>query len=369
MANPNQLTVLALCAGYGGLELGLARALENSMRVVAVEIEAYALANLVAKAEEGKLAIESLYPDLRTFPAERFSGCFDIVTAGFPCQPFSVAGKRGGGTDERHLWPLISRIIEAVKPVRVVLENVPGLLSARILDNRPDLVEYLTSLAAEQRKADARGRWYIGEHRRRLTSWLLQQEGIQALAGVYLDLHDLGYTNEAGLYEAEEVGAPQKRQRLFILAHNTTGGLEGSHLSIRQPRQEQATCDTVWAGEKLAGANIGESQRRQGQPGDDGEELQTPSGSGDKWPARPGEPQHPWEEPRAIVPNASQRRAGNNDRPAGRETWWEDVRQGNGPAGPVRTDTASELEHTERAERRAAAEGRDDGSDRPDGQR
>ena len=82
MDNPKELTVLSLCSGYGGIELGLSRALANPLRVVAVEIEAYALANLAAKAEEGKLAIEAMYPDLRSFPAKRFRGCFDIVIGG-----------------------------------------------------------------------------------------------------------------------------------------------------------------------------------------------------------------------------------------------------------------------------------------------
>ena len=76
MDNPKDITVLSLCSGYGGLELGLSRTLANPLRVVAVEIEAYALATLVAKAEAGKLAIEALWPDLKTFPAERFRGCW-----------------------------------------------------------------------------------------------------------------------------------------------------------------------------------------------------------------------------------------------------------------------------------------------------
>ena len=147
MDNTKTINVLSLCTGYGGLELGLSRALEGVLRVVAVEVEAYALANLAAKAQEDKLAIEAMWPDLKTFPAERFRGCFDFVFAGFPCQPFSVAGKRKGGTDERHLWPYIERIIKAVRPVWVAVENVPGILSARTLDNRPDLCQHLTQVA------------------------------------------------------------------------------------------------------------------------------------------------------------------------------------------------------------------------------
>ena len=53
MDNTKEITVLSLCTGYGGLEIGLSRALEAVLRVVVVEVEAFALANLVAKAEEG----------------------------------------------------------------------------------------------------------------------------------------------------------------------------------------------------------------------------------------------------------------------------------------------------------------------------
>jgi DNA (cytosine-5)-methyltransferase 1 len=168
--NTEQLTILSLCTGYGGLELGLARALQNSLRVIAVEVEAYALANLVAKAEENKLVIEALWPDLRTFPAERFRGCFDFILAGYPCQPFSRAGKRKGAEDPRHLWPHISRIVQAVEPVWVFCENVGGHLGC-------------------------------------------------GFPIVYRSLRLMGYQIEAGLFSAAECGATHQRERLYFLAH------------------------------------------------------------------------------------------------------------------------------------------------------
>jgi DNA (cytosine-5)-methyltransferase 1 len=169
VADTKDITVLSLCTGYGGLELGLSRALENPLRVVAVEVEAYALANLVAKAEAGKLAIEAMWPDLRTFPAERFRGCFDFIIAGYPCQPFSVAGKREGKDDPRHLWPAISRIVQAVEPVWCFFENVPGHLTL-------------------------------------------------GFPSVYRSLRDMGYSVEAGLFTAAECGASIAGERLYILA-------------------------------------------------------------------------------------------------------------------------------------------------------
>jgi DNA (cytosine-5)-methyltransferase 1 len=215
--NTEELTVLSLCSGYGGLELGLSLALENPLRVVAVEIEAYGLANLVAKAEEGKLAIEALWPDLKTFPAERFRGCFDFVLAGYPCQPFSHAGKRKGTEDPRHLWPHIERIIEAVRPVWGFFENVPGHLTLGFPE-------------------------------------------------VYCSLRDMGYSVEAGLFTAAEVGAPHKRQRLFILAHASGGSGSGREQEKRKRNR----------------LNISPVHRTR------------------QWPARPGEPQYEWEEPRVV---------------------------------------------------------------------
>ena len=70
-----------------------------------------------------------LYNDIRTFDATDYFGRIDIITGGFPCQPFSAAGKRKGTEDERHLWPEMLRIIREVAPKYVVGENVRGLLN------------------------------------------------------------------------------------------------------------------------------------------------------------------------------------------------------------------------------------------------
>ena len=189
MANTEQLTVLSLCSGYGGLELGLSGALENPLRVVAVEVEAYALANLVAKAEEGKLAIEALWPDLKTFPAERFRGCFDFILAGYPCQPFSRSGKRRGKEDARHFWPYIREHIEAIRPVWVFCENVGGHLE----------------LGFDE---------------------------------VYRSLSGMGYAVEATLLSAAECAGSHERQRLYVLAYNASYMRSKEDLLVPRPIRE-----------------------------------------------------------------------------------------------------------------------------------
>ena len=69
------------------------------------------------------------FEDIKEFNAKEYYGTVDVISGGFPCQPFSTAGRRKGETDDRYLWPEMLRIIGEVKPTFVVGENVAGLLS------------------------------------------------------------------------------------------------------------------------------------------------------------------------------------------------------------------------------------------------
>jgi DNA (cytosine-5)-methyltransferase 1 len=168
---------VALCAGVGGLDLGLRLALGESYRTVCyVEREAYAAAALVARMEDKALDLAPVWDDVTTFRGEPWRGVVDLVTAGFPCQPWSVAGKRKGTSDSRWLWPDIARIIRECEPRYVFLENVPGLY-------RHGLRVVLSDLAA------------------------------------------LGFDAEWDCVSAGDVGAPHRRERVFILAHREGSGL------------------------------------------------------------------------------------------------------------------------------------------------
>ena len=161
---------LCLCDGYGGFELGLR---EHGIRTVArVERDSYAAAVLVERMETSRLDKAPVWDDLTTFDGIAWRGRVDLITAGFPCQPFSAAGQRKGVDDDRWLWPAIGRIIRDVGPSLVFLENVPGLV----------------------------------------------QHG---LPHVLADLADLGFDAEWGLFSAADVGAPHRRQRFWLLAHAT----------------------------------------------------------------------------------------------------------------------------------------------------
>lgn len=163
-------TILSLCAGVGGLDLGLRVAQPNARTVCFVEIEAYAAAILATRMEQNALDQAPIWTDLRTFDGKPWCGLVDCITAGYPCQPFSVAGKQLGDKDPRHLWPDVFRVVREIDPPLCFFENVPGHLRL----------------------------------------------GFQQ---VHDDLRSLGYCVKAGLFTAEEVGASHKRERLFILAY------------------------------------------------------------------------------------------------------------------------------------------------------
>ena len=121
-------TILSLCAGVGGLDLGLRVAQPNARTVCFVEIEAYAAAILATRMEQDALDQAPVWTDLRTFDGTPWRGLVDCITAGYPCQPFSVAGKQLGDKDPRHLWPDVFRVVREIDPPLCFFENVPGHL-------------------------------------------------------------------------------------------------------------------------------------------------------------------------------------------------------------------------------------------------
>lgn len=163
---------LALCAGIGGIELGLHRVFGNSYRTVCyVEREAFAAAVLVARMADSSLDEAPIWDDLTTFDGYPWRGKVDLLSAGYPCQPFSHAGRRKGTDDPRHLWPHIARVIRECGPGLVFLENVPGHLSLGF------------------------------------------EEVVQELEG-------LDYEVAACLTRASDAGSPHRRERLFVLARS-----------------------------------------------------------------------------------------------------------------------------------------------------
>jgi len=169
-------TYISLYAGAGGLDLGFRMAVPGARCICYVEREAPSVALLVDHMQKGDLDDAPVWSDSETFDGRPWRGAVDWVIGGFPCQPASTAGRRAGTSDSRWLWPHIRRILHEARPQGVFLENVRGLLSVN--DGR-------------------------------------------AFEEILRDLASLGYDAEWTTVRASDVGAPHRRERVFIMAHAT----------------------------------------------------------------------------------------------------------------------------------------------------
>jgi len=149
----------SLCTGIGGLDLAI-----PGEHVWMCEYDKHCQVIL-----DRQFPGVPVYPDIRGLGAD--TPRIDIITAGYPCQPFSHAGKRQGEADPRHLWPEVARCVGLLRPRFALLENVSGHLG-------------------------------LGFDR------------------VLADLAQIGYDAKWVVVRASDVGAPHRRERLFVVATN-----------------------------------------------------------------------------------------------------------------------------------------------------
>ncbi|WP_365894670.1 DNA cytosine methyltransferase [uncultured Sphingomonas sp.] len=126
------LRTLSLCAGVGGLDLGVRIARPDARCVAFVEREASAAASLVASMEAGRLHPAAVWSDLRTFDAGAWRGAVDCVLSGDPCQGNSVAGKRLGAEDDRWLLDRAIEVFDQSGADTFFRENVVGNLDGQL---------------------------------------------------------------------------------------------------------------------------------------------------------------------------------------------------------------------------------------------
>ena len=142
------------------------------------------------------------YEDITKTDFSSYRGKIDILTGGFPCQPFSYAGKRGGQSDDRYLWHEMLRVIEEVRPTWVIGENVNGITT---------MVEsYSVTEVGSESTLFGEGN---GFHRYR-------SEQSFTIERICRDLESKGYSVQPMLIPACSVGAPHRRDRIFIVAYN-----------------------------------------------------------------------------------------------------------------------------------------------------
>jgi len=188
----NKIQVLDLFSGIGGFSLGLERA--GFETVAFCEIDKYCRLVLQKHWKDIKI-----YSDVREITKRQLEedGCKlpEVITGGFPCQPFSVAGRKKGTRDNRYLWPQMFRVIKEFKPRWIIAENVRGIINI--------------------------------------------QHGM-VFERVHTDLESQGYETQTFIIPAAGVGAPHRRDRVWIVA-NSRRTIRGQQSSRNKESIESGT--------------------------------------------------------------------------------------------------------------------------------
>ncbi len=176
------------------------------------------------------------YEDITKTDFTRYRGRIDVLTGGFPCQPFSYAGKRGGQADDRYLWPEMLRVIDEVRPTWVIGENVAGITTMVESCETVDMGSE-ASLFEEDN----------GVHR-------FRAEYAFTIERICRDLESKGYSVQPMLIPACAVGAPHRRDRVFIIAHNTDCCND-----VRESGENESESGEEWVSERNSVWKPGES--------------------------------------------------------------------------------------------------------------
>ena len=275
------IRVLDLFSGIGGISLGL-ESTGGFETIAFCEQDAFC-----------RLVLEKHWPEVPTFTDVRELRCSpgdaDMIAGGFPCQDISVAGKGAGIDGERSgLWREMFRLVRECRPEWVLAENV-GALRTRGADR------VLADLEAEGYACWPLvvGAWAVGAPHKRERVWIVahrDEAGQRAeRSGGVLDREWAARGDDADGRGARPVGEP------------TGAGLEGQRPDAGEPEESEP---------RDAGALAESAGAGRGQPGGrpvQGGRSEAPRGmeprrlGGPRWPARPGEPQHEWEEPRLVA--------------------------------------------------------------------
>lgn len=140
------------------------------------------------------------YEDITKTDFTKWHGKVDVLTGGFPCQPFSLAGRRKGADDNRYLWPQMLRAIRQIHPTWVVGENVAGIKT---------MVE--SCQVTQMGRTD-----YLFEE-----NYLYREESRFTLDKICADLEAEGYSVQPIVIPACAIGAPHRRDRVWIVAHRS----------------------------------------------------------------------------------------------------------------------------------------------------